>query len=297
MLRRATLLLCLLPGIALGQTTLAGTVTASVTTQGIAGQANRAECASTTSTATWNIAATSLTITAGDRWRLSTQVQAGNTGCATTPPAGVLDVIATGANQIVPLVPVRTMGTAAPVGDCLGASDVPVWLCAYYLPGGSTVNAQVLQGGTPFSFQLAIPPRPVISGVNAGDAQLSVNVVPGTTTAIETATRSVTYTVTCTPAAGGTVVTGGPATSGTIVCAGLTNGVAYTVAATGLSAAGNTGPASDSSSGTPLPFVDFWQVYKGQGGVEQGGCSTGGAAPLVPLLALLGFLAVRRRRS
>jgi MYXO-CTERM domain-containing protein len=296
MLRRATLLVCLLPGIALGQTTLAGTVTATVTTQGTSNQANRAECASTTSNATWNIAATSLTITAGDKWRLATQVQAGNTGCATTPPAGVLDVIATGANQVIPLVSVRTMGTAAPVGDCLGASDVPVWLCAYYLPGGSTVNAQVIQSSTPFSFQLAIPPKPAIS-VSPGDAQLSVNVVPGTTTALEKATASVTYTVTCTPAAGGTAVTGGPGNSGTIVCAGLTNGVAYTVAATGLSAAGNMGPASDSSSGTPLPFLDFWQVYKGQEGVEQGGCSTGGAGALVPALALLGLLAVRRRRS
>jgi uncharacterized protein (TIGR03382 family) len=297
MLRRATLLLCFLPGIGLGQTTLAGTVTATVTTQGTSNLANRVECASTTSNATWNIAATSLTITAGDKWRLATQVQAGNTGCATTPPAGVLDVIATGANQVVPLVPVRTMGTAAPVGDCLGASDVPVWLCAYYLPGGSTVNAQVIQGSTAFNFQLAIPPKPVISGVNPGDGQLSVNVLPGTTTALEKATASVTYTVTCTPAAGGTSVTGGPANSGTIVCPGLTNGVAYTVAATGLSAAGNTGPASDSSSGMPLPFLDFWQVYKGQGGVEQGGCSTGGAGPLAPVLALLGLLAVRRRRS
>jgi MYXO-CTERM domain-containing protein len=298
MLRRVTLLLGLLPGIALGQTTLAGTVTATVNTQGIAGQANRVECASNTSNATWNIAATSITITAGDKWRLATLVQAGNTGCATTPPAGVQDVTATGATQSIPLVPVRTMGTAAPVGDCLGASDVPVWLCAYYLPGGSTVNAQVLQGSTAFNFQLAIPPKPVISSVGPGDKQLSVNVVAGTTTATERATASVTYTVTCTPAAGGTAVTGGPASSGTIVCGSLTNGVAYTVAATGLSAAGNSGPASDSSSGTPLPFVDFWQVYKDQGGVEAGGCSTSGAgAMMVPALALLGLLAVRRRRS
>ena len=44
MLRRATLLLLLLPGFALGQT-VGGTVTASVTsTQGTPGQANRAEC-------------------------------------------------------------------------------------------------------------------------------------------------------------------------------------------------------------------------------------------------------------
>jgi len=300
MLRRATLLLCLLPGIALGQAGLSGTVTASVTTQGIAGQANRTECASTTSTATWNIAATGITIAVGDKWRLATQLQAGTPNCAATAPAGVQDVIATGATQSIPLVPVRTMGTAASVGDCQGASDVPVLLCAYYLPGGSPLatNQQVIQSSTAFNFQLAIPPKPVISGVTPGDSQLSVSVVAGTATATETATRSVTYTVTCTPPAGGTAVTAGPSNSGTIVCGSLTNGVAYTIAATGLSAAGNTGPASEPSSGTPLPFVDFWQVYKDQGGVEAGGCSTSGAgAVMVPALALLGLLAVRRRRS
>ena len=298
MLRRATLLLCLLPGIALGQTILAGTVTASVTTQGIASQANRTECASATSTATWNIAATGITISAGDKWRLATLVQAGNTGCAATAPAGVLDVIATGSTQSIPLVPVRAMGTAAPVGDCQGASDVPIWLCVYYLPGGvPPANAQVIQSSTFFNFQLAIPPKPDISGVSPGDGQLSVNVLPGRPTDIERATSSVTYTVTCTPEAGGTAITGGPGNSGTIVCGNLTNGVAYTITATGLSAAGNTGPVSSSSSGTPLPFLDFWQVYKGQKGLEQGGCSTGGAGALAPALALLALLAVRRRRS
>jgi uncharacterized protein (TIGR03382 family) len=125
-----------------------------------------------------------------------------------------------------------------------------------------------------------------------------VNVVAGTVTATETATRSVTFTVTCTPAAGGSAVTGGPGNSGTIVCSGLTNGTSYTATATGLSAAGNPGPVSDvAGPATPLPFSGFWELYKSDGGVETGGCGTGGAGVFAPALALLGFLAARRRRS
>ena len=298
MLRRVTLLLCLVPGIALGQATLAGTVTAIVATQGTSGHANRAECGSIASTSTWNISGTGVTIAIGDRWRLATLIQGGNTGCSATPPAGVQDVVATGATQSIPLVPVQTMGTAAPVGSCTQASDVPVWLCAYYLPLGSTTNAQVVQGT--FTFQLAIPPRPVISRVTPGDTQLAVGVAPGTATATETATTGVTYTATCTPPAssGLPTRTSSAGNAGTLICSGLTNSIPYTVTAQGFSQANNPGAVSDASQPvTPLPFLNFWQVYKDQGGVEQGGCSTGGAGGLAPALALLGLLAARRRRS
>ena len=302
MLRRATLVLLLLPGIALAQTTL-GTVTAQVTstTQG-AGQANRDECASTTSLSTWNMVTTITPVVAnGDRWRLGT---VGTTsGCTTSGglPTGVhQDVVATGSTQSITAVPVSTMATTAGVSSCTQANDVDINLCVYYLPGGSTTGWQLAAQGT-FTFQLAIPPVPTITGVTPGDSQLGVNVVPGTTTATETATRSVTYSVSCTPPAGGTGVTGGPGNAGTIVCSGLTNGVPYTVTASGRSAAGNLGPLSaafgPSSATTPLPFLNFWDVYKGDGGVEPGGCSTSGAGALAPVLALLGFLAVRRRRS
>jgi MYXO-CTERM domain-containing protein len=75
----------------------------------------------------------------------------------------------------------------------------------------------------------------------------------------------------------------------------------YTVTAQGFSQAGNAGFASAAAgpdaSTTPLPFLNFWQVYKADGGVETGGCSTGQAGALAPALALLGLLAVRRRRS
>jgi uncharacterized protein (TIGR03382 family) len=188
------------------------------------------------------------------------------------------------------------MASGAGVGSCTQANDVQVALCAYYLPGGLVpTNVQVAAGT--FTFQLAIPPAPNITGVSPGDSQLSVSVTPGTTTANETATTGVTYTVTCTPAAGGAAVTRDGA-AGNIICGGLTNGVAYTVTATGNSTAGNVG-ATTSATGsfTPLPFLSFWEVYKADGGVEAGGCGTGGAGAIAPALALLGLLAARRRRS
>lgn len=303
MLRRATLLLCLLPGAALAQTTTPGTTSALVTTQGVSGLANQAECSSTTSTATWTIGSSVTPVIAnGDRYRLGAATQ--GAGCTTsgTIPAGISqDLTATGATQVVTGVFVTAMATTASVGSCTQAGDVTIALCVYYLPGGSTTSWQLVSQGT-FVFQLAVPPRPRINGVTPGDSQLSVAVVAGDPTATETATRSVTYRVTCTPSTGGgSPVTSGSSNVGSVICGGLTNSIAYTVTAQATSQAGNPGavsdPAGPDASTTPLPFLDFWQVYKGQGGVEQGGCSTGGAGALAPALALLGLLAVRRRRS
>ena len=299
MLRRALLLSLLVPGFALGQNAITGTVTATVTVRATAGQptatqANRADCASATSEATWIIAATGGTISTGDRWRLAT---ASSTGCATTVPTTFIrDVLATGLNQSIPGVFVSAMASGGGVGSCTQANDVQVALCAYYLPGGLVpTNVQVAAGT--FTYQLAIPPAPNITGVSPGDSQLSVSVTPGTTTANETATTGVTYTVTCTPPAGGTGVSV-VGNAGNIVCSGLVNGVAYTVSAAGSSAAGNGGATvTATGSFTPLPFLNFWDVYKADGGVEQGGCGTGGAGALAPALALLGLLAARRRRS
>jgi MYXO-CTERM domain-containing protein len=303
MLRRATLLLCLLPGAALAQVTTPGSTSALVTTQGVSGLANQAECASTTSTSNWTISSSvSPVIANGDRYRLGAATQ--STGCATsgTVPAGISqDVTATGSTQAVNGVFVSAIAATASVGSCTQANDVPIVLCVYYLPGGSTANWQLASQGT-FVFQLAIPPKPTIGGVTPGDSQLSVSVAAGTATATETATRSVTYKVTCTPSTGGgSPSIGGPSNVGTVVCGGLTNSIPYTVTAQASSQAGNLGAVSDvtgpNASTTPLPFLNFWQVYKNQGGVEEGGCSTGGAGTLGPALALLGLLAARRRRS
>jgi hypothetical protein len=300
MLRRATLLLLLLPATALGQVT-GGTVTALVTTQGITGQANRADCSSATTTATWNVIATGTQQNASDKWRIATG--SGNTCSSTVPTAigssggYVQDVAMSSTTQSITGVLVGTMATVGGV-SCTGPSDQAVGLCVYWLPAGSTTGA-VLVSGT-FNFQTAIPPAPVINGVTPGDSQLTVSVSPGTATTTETATTGVTYTVTC--SASGATTSTGTGNAGNIVCGNLTNGTAYTVTATGTSAAGNAGVNSTvhpaGADTTPLPFSDFWTTYKGApaNGVEQGGCGTGGAGALAPALALLGLLAARRRR-
>jgi uncharacterized protein (TIGR03382 family) len=303
MLRRVTLLLCLLPGAALAQTTLPNATTALVTTQGISGLANQAECISTTSTSTWSIVSSVTPVLVnGDKYRLGAATQSAGCISSGTIPAGIgQDVTATGVTQVITGVFVSAMATTASVGSCSQANDVPIVLCVYYLPAGATTNWQLVSQGT-FVYQLAIPPKPTISSVTPGDSQLSVSVVAGTPTATETATKSVTYRVTCTPSAGGGAPsTGGPSNVGSVICGGLTNSTAYTVTAQASSQAGNSGAVSNvtgpDASTTPLPFLNFWQIYKDQGGVEQGGCSTGGAGSLAPALALLGLLAVRRRRS
>jgi uncharacterized protein (TIGR03382 family) len=292
MLRRASLLLLLLPGFALGQT---GTVTAFATSQGVTGQANRADCASGTSTATWTITTTGLTLTSGDKWRLA--VSSGS--CSTTVPTAYLtEALATLTTQAISGVFVQQMGTQGGA-SCTGANNQQINLCVYYLPGGTIPSNPLVFTGT-FNFQTAIPPAPNVNSSSPGDGQLSINVTSGTATATETAVTGVTFTVTCTGPAGGSVsrATGN---AGNIVCNGLTNSVPYTVNAVATSSAGNTGAVSatlgPSDATTPLPFVDFWTIYKSAGGVEQGGCAAGGAGTLAPALALLGLLLARRRRS
>ena len=176
----------------------------------------------------------------------------------------------------------------------------PVAVTSWEIPAGTVplVAQPVLWVAAPSRYLSPL----TMTGVTPGDSQLSVSVAAGTATATETATRSVTYRVTCTPSAGGGAPsTGGPSNVGSVICAGLTNSTPYTVTAQASSQAGNSSAVSDvtgpNASTTPLPFLDFWQVYKDQGGVEQGGCSTGSAGALAPALVLLGLLAVRRRRS
>jgi uncharacterized protein (TIGR03382 family) len=292
MLRRATLLLSLLPGIALGQV---GSVAAFVTSQGTTGQANRTECASTTSVATWTIASTGITFAAGDKWRLSTSQGA----CSTTVPTTFLvDATASTTPQTVTGVFVQQMGTEGSV-SCTGANDQQINLCVYYVPTGTIPTNPIVFTNT-FNFQTAVPPAPTITGVSPGDSQLSVSVVPGTATSTETANSGVTYTVSC--AAPGATTSTATGNAGNIVCSGLTNGLSYAVTATGRSAAGNSGATSatygPAPNTTPLPFVDFWNTYKNapNNGVEQGGCGTGGAGAIAPALALLALLLTRRRR-
>lgn len=83
---------------------------------------------------------------------------------------------------------------------------------------------------------------------------------------------------------------------------GLENNIAYEVVYAAVDAAGNRGPSSRSAVGTPVPQLDFAELYTnslgGQVG-EQGGCSTRPGLPTstLPVLVVVGLaFALRRRR-
>lgn len=82
---------------------------------------------------------------------------------------------------------------------------------------------------------------------------------------------------------------------------GLENNIAYEVVYAAVDLAGNRGPSSPSAIGTPVPQLDFAELYThnlgGQTG-EQGGCSTGPGLPgsTAPVLVVLGLAFAWRRR-
>lgn len=84
---------------------------------------------------------------------------------------------------------------------------------------------------------------------------------------------------------------------------GLENYVNYEVVYAAIDAAGNRGPNSPANVATPVPQLDFAELYSqrlgGQAG-EQGGCATTpGRAPTAPLLLAIPLLAlaIRARRA
>jgi Fibronectin type III domain len=77
---------------------------------------------------------------------------------------------------------------------------------------------------------------------------------------------------------------------------GLTNGACYDVKVKAFSAVNNPSQDSSPAPGVPQPVLDFWRLYKGDGGVENGGCGQG-AAGLLALLGLAPFAPRSRRRE
>jgi uncharacterized protein (TIGR03382 family) len=77
---------------------------------------------------------------------------------------------------------------------------------------------------------------------------------------------------------------------------GLLNDVVYAVAVVGYTDDYNPSDPSNVASSMPTVVNDFWDVYRGDGGRETGGCSSGVAGPF-GLLVLAGALALVRRRK
>jgi len=297
MARRPALLLLLLPGVALAQATVRPDPT----------YANRANCSSTTAQTTWNWTSGTSPGT-GDVYRLAAYAGSGASACSSTVPAAGSS--ATVENDLTSptltdsaTIFVANIQSAAGV-NCLDANDKPVALCVYLVPVASTSTATLVAAGT-FDFWLAVPPAPTLSSVVPANAALKVTVAAGAATSTETAVGSdVNYTVTCRPNSGtGATATKTGNAGQVITCGDLQNGVQYTVTARGTSAAGNgnvgaaSAPYTDATATTPLPFVGFWETYQADGGVDQGGCGTGGRGALAPAAAILALLGLRRRRS
>lgn len=294
---RAAFLLLLLPGAGLAQNVATVTPT----------YANRAGCASTTSTVrlSWVSATTPAT---GDVFRVAAYAGGTAAACATTvPDAGSSATVASDINGPSATSSVEfflsKMASAASV-SCSAADDAPVMLCVYLVPLLPTATASLVAAKR-FDFWLAVPPAPVFYKVTPANSAINVQMRAGTATTTETAVGTdVNYTVVCTPPAtggNGPVQATGNATQ-TLSCGGLTNDVTYALTAYATSAAGkgNQGAtvtyAGDPANATPLNFIGFWGTYQAAGGVEEGGCGTGGAGVLAPAAALLALLALRRRR-
>lgn len=247
---------------------------------------SRAGCTDTSESVTVKF---TINVSGGDRYDV--YAQTGNCSATETPSATPVKTSNQLSTTLISMtVSPDVLRDRVGITSCNQASDVSYYVCVY-LMSGSTILGTAFNDGSS-KFQLAVPPAPVITRVDAGDGALDVRVVQGTTTSTEQANTNITFQVEAS-AAGEATVTSGRQSGPSIRVSGLTNNVLYTVVAYAYSSAGNKSAVSASATGTPLPFDDFWEAYQNAGGQEQGGC--GGGAGALSLLALLP-LALRRRR-
>jgi hypothetical protein len=289
MLRRLALLVALFSPVAsLAQTTGQVLITPSAF--------GTADCNSTTTAVTlaWNSSGAYAT---GDFYRVYVN-NASSCPTATTPVGTQLgggDIPATSATGSYPTSGTLTSGdflTKAGITSC--AANATVYVCVQHFASGATTTAKATATG---SAKLEVLPPPVPQGVTVGpgDSALFVSWVDGTknpdgTTSTVTAAS---YNVT---AVGSTGTVTKNSTGRSYRLGGLTNGVTYGVTVTALSAGGNESGPSASVPGTPQLVNGFWEQYKADQGVEQGGCA-GGPAGVISLLGMALAMRSLRRRS
>jgi Synergist-CTERM protein sorting domain-containing protein len=277
--------LLLFPSLALAQTQGLATVSPS--------EIGRADCPATTTDVTVTfLPLVTGTFTAGqDKYRFFASTSA----CSSTVPSSGSIAGDRFANettvQTLKVSPDALRSALAIAVTCDSADDVAYYVCVYLVNTIGGIVGTASSGNTQ-SFQLAVPPAPVITNVAPANSALDVTVTKGTTTAAEKADTNITFQVVAS-ATGQTTVTTGQQNGPSIRVGGLANNVEYTVVAYAYSSADNQSAVSTAATGTPLPFESFWEQYQGANGQEQGGC--GGGAGALSLLALLP-LALRRRR-
>jgi hypothetical protein len=311
-MRRALLILLAVPASALAQT--AGVIVrpTGVTT------INIAQCKGTNSgqepplsddmsyDLTWTVATTSSSVIAdGDLFRLyasSVQPAAGQTvsstvrsSCTEDTSLNTIasdkiaqvgsDIAATSTTQSTP----ESFGTAAIASaagnNCTDTTSVPVYLCVQWLSSASEVKGYAI---ATLTLDRTVPGTPTLSSASPGDSVLHLSCSGGT--------NATSFKGKATSQANAAEVHySGTATScSDVTISGLTNDQPYDVVVFGIDAANNPSVASNQVTGTPIKTDDFWQHYQGDGGREQGGCST--AAGAAGILGALSLLALRRRK-
>ena len=301
---RAALLFCLLPSLAVSQTS--GQILASEnSTTGSGGRndgnINIAECAGTgaggiADAMTFNWVLNTTTPTTGST--LTLYLAKADIGCpptatAKTPLESPLPntVTTSGPYQVASQL-IGPLG----ITNCASGALTTLNLCVTELTGTTetarAVGTMVLDGTT--------PSIPVVTGATPGDGALNVAWDAGTGGSGVSASYKVLATAPAgcvAPACAESHLSGEVTGSTSYRMTGLTNKVTYDVRVIAFTEAGN--PSADYSApfpGTPQPVDDFWTHYQAAGGREQGGCGLGGDGPLA-LLALLPLVARLRRRN
>jgi hypothetical protein len=229
--------------------------------------------------------------------------------CKDDPVAGDYELDAVPASNVaapgtltrtidVDKLPVFTGGGDAGTTACADAKvEQTMRVCGVTaVTNGATCGLDVQVGTAPqIRFDTKPPPKPVISEVIARDSALGV-------TLTAEADSTVVVTATSMPADGGVGVEAArkevSASTGTAELTGLENGVKYQVIATARDQAGNPGPPSDPSEGTPVKSNGFYEAYVDAGGQETGGCgAAGGGIAGGAVMAALGFWLSRRKQS
>ena len=268
------------------------------------------ECASTTAqiNLSWNTA-----LASGQSWPASADytVYASNKqhtapNCTTLPDTGNgtnagsvgSTITATAQTQYNQLFTASQFVTVAGF-DCNVTADTSIYVC---------VQAKATNGGTIVGYALGT----IILSTARPDPPGNVSAVPSDDGSLEiswsrptSATSAYDYVISAIPQD----TTADPKThTATDNIAlnyqmkGLVNGVTYTIEVWSRSRAGNESQTPGTTTATPVPVMNFWDLYHdptsagGFAGRDSGGCSTGGAGPAA-LLAIGALLARLRRRA
>lgn len=172
-------------------------------------------------------------------------------------------------------------------------NDKSQFIALYVYPSSNMfANPGTMSSGWRFRYDTSPPPAPSITQVSAGEQRLGVNWAAPTTA---DAGDVNTYDVLLCPDVRSSVPAGTSTTSvklETLPCSnpivvasnipntqlsasvdgnGLANGIPAAIAVRAVDQFGNKGDPSNIVVATPIHVIDFWNLYKSEGGAEKGG--------------------------